>query len=359
MINSKFLSEIFTQEKSFSDIPKKDVNLFLELADEHGMTTLLYQAWKNDAKWKGVPEVFKREFKVASNILAISQVLRKNEWDKVSEALDKAGVGSLLLKGFPLAYTYYEYPWLRPSLDTDILIEEKNTEAVNRIMDSLGYYSLNAVQGQLITNQFSRYRDENGTRHVYDFHFKISNPAIFSEFLTFEEVAEKAIDVPALGPYSKMPCLEHMLLIALIHRVAHHHNDEKLVWLYDIYLLARELNERKFAAFWHMAAEKKMTHVCEEGLRLAKLHFGLNCADLVLVNDETSATYLRPGNILRKNFLFNLKYLPGLGSKLTYLKNYAFPPLDYMLNKYKIKHRFFLPWYYFKRGYQGIRNFFN
>ena len=40
----------------------------------------------------------------------------------------------------------------------------------------------------------------------------------------------------------------HALLVACIHRVAHHRGTERLIWLLDIHLLASRLEEREWTA---------------------------------------------------------------------------------------------------------------
>ena len=59
-----------------------------------------------------------RELKGESAI----ELLRKHELVRVLEALARAEVATLLLKGTALAYSLYPAPTLRPRADTDVLI---------------------------------------------------------------------------------------------------------------------------------------------------------------------------------------------------------------------------------------------
>ena len=66
----------------------------------------------------------------------------------------------------------------------------------------------------------------------------------------------------ALGPVDA-------LLLACIHRVAHHDDCEKLLWIYDIHLLAHGMDRRRLKQFATRAAEKRIRAVCLRGLSLA------------------------------------------------------------------------------------------
>jgi len=54
-------------------------------------------------------------------------------------ALRAAGVGSLLLKGLPLATLHYERPALRPMADVDLLVAPRDRTEALRVLAGLGY----------------------------------------------------------------------------------------------------------------------------------------------------------------------------------------------------------------------------
>ena len=64
------------------------------------------------------------------------------------------------------------------------------------------------------------------------------------------------------------------LAIACIHRVAHHGDEQRLIWLYDIHLLAGALTAAEAEDFLSLAAAKRIRAVCARGCSLAHARFG-------------------------------------------------------------------------------------
>src|SRR6185295_16386502 len=62
----------------------------------------------------------------------------------------------------------------------------------------------------------------------------------------------------------------HSLFIACIHRIAHHYDDDALVWLYDIHLLASRLGQREWNQLIDLATRTRTRTVCVHGLRAAR-----------------------------------------------------------------------------------------
>ena len=69
----------------------------------------------------------------ARNMLAGRQI------QTVTDALNKAGIFSILLKGHALARTVYPDPALRQSTDIDLLVQPRNIPHAEKILENLGY----------------------------------------------------------------------------------------------------------------------------------------------------------------------------------------------------------------------------
>jgi hypothetical protein len=66
---------------------------------------------------------------------------------------------------------------------------------------------------------------------------------------------------------------------------------------------------------------------------------------------EYSAAYLRKSNI--RHLLTEFRALPRWRDRITLLGEHLFPPSDYMLEKYAVTCRAWLPWLYLQRGIHG------
>ena len=178
------------------------------------------------------------------------------------------------MKGAGVAYLHYPSPFLRPRSDTDLLIERDNVAVVTRVMTELGYRRSTLTSGDLVMPQrpFVK-RDRSGVVHTYDFHWKIANPQPFADALALGELMKRSISIAALGAHARTLGPLDALLLACIHRVAHHQDSGRLLWLYDIHLLADEMNRNAFESFAVLAAQKRVAAACAASLRLAQRRF--------------------------------------------------------------------------------------
>ena len=208
-------------------------------------------------------------------------------------------------------------------------------------------------------------KDERpGIRHVCDLHAKIANPQLFAEALSYDELSVRAVDVPGLGGGIRALGPVDALLLACIHRVAHHNDCEKLLWIYDIHLLATGMDRATLEHVAECAAEKGIRAVCRRGLGLAHHWFhtdvpsdvvrALASVDAV----EPSAAYLggrlRPVDVLWSD----LKTMGRWRDRWRLVREHLFPPARYMRERYGVSNALFLPALYVHRGGRGARSWF-
>ncbi len=340
---------------------------FLNISSAHGVQPLLHYYLNQTSDWQTWPDHIRETITGETQFQGVQQLLRKLELENVLETLYQKGVEAILMKGMPLSYSIYPYPHLRPFLDIDLFIKQADVLIIKDIMLALGYEIPNAVTGDFISHQFTVIKkDEYKIRYAYDFHWMISNPALFSSMLSFDEAYENAIHVPELGKHARTLNLAHALLLACVHRVAHHHNDEYLIWLYDIHLLVEKMKAEEVKAFILLAKNKRVASICSEGIRLAQERFNTMLANNILrelaIKDglpEPSAAYL--GSIRQQPidyFVLNWKALPNLTSKLKLLREYLFPDANYMFKKYSPSSYLLLPVFYAYRAFSGLLKFF-
>jgi hypothetical protein len=154
----------------------------------------------------------------------------------------------------------------------------------------------------------------------------------------------------------------HALLLACLHRVAHHHNSQRLIWLYDIHLLLCRLSPVEHTAFVTMATEKRLRAICDSSLQLAHhclstpLPSGLTTAGQpgdVAVTTEATACFLHARR--RWHDLWaDLWALPGWSNKWQLLAQQVVPSPAYMLSRYATTRRTLLPALYCHRVLLGL-----
>ena len=297
------------------------------------------------------------------------ELARKHELVRVLNSLTESGVTALLLKGAALAYSIYPSPALRPRVDTDLLIRSADREITARTLSELGYEKPNAISGARVTYQCGYVmRDRFHIDHVLDVHWRISNTQMFSRALNYAELRSRSVPLAALGVHARALAPADALLLACMHRAHHIHSPycvdgapnlggDRLIWLYDIHLLIDAMSPRELKEFARLAEDKRMRAICCDGLLRARQCFGTRVPEEVLLSlstsgsTEPSAAHLRAGNM--RHLLTELRSLPDWRDRITLLGEHLFPPPDYMLEKYAVTSRAWLPMLYLQRGIHG------
>ena len=343
--------------------PDGERTAFFDAAGAHGVQPLLaHQLHRSGLASRWQDEVG-GPLRQAARLEALAEVVRRREMQRVLGALDTAGVRALLMKGAALAYLCYPHSALRPRCDTDLLIRPVDRATLTRVMRELGYRRWTLTSGDLVMPQCTLVKeDRSGIWHAYDVHVKIANPAVFSELLSFEEAAARSVAVPVLGAPARALGPVDALLLACIHRVAHHHDSEKLLWLYDIHLLASGMDRPAFERFAALAAEKQLRAVSVRGLTLARRWFATEVPGDVMealsLHDahdaaEPTATFL-DRRLSRVDLLFSdLTALGGWSVRWQLLRQHLFPPAAYMRERYALSGSVPLPALYAHRAVRG------
>jgi hypothetical protein len=296
---------------------------------------------------------------------AARELLRQRELVAVLAALADEGVWPILLKGAALAYSIYESPSLRPRLDTDLIIPRDRVERTRRVMGALGYHAPLQCDGELLFCQFPLERtDEYGLTHAFDVHWRISTQSMFAGILPFDALSARARPVPALGPHARVPCAADALLLACIHPAMHHRNALRLLWLFDIHLLASRLTAGDWQAFVDCAIAGRVSAVCEFQLRAAREVLNSPVPGNVIgrlrydARDEPSAEYLEPDRTWIHEHLASLRGLTRWRDRVRLLREVAFPAPAYVLARSEHQMAWLtaplLPYLYARRLVVGI-----
>ncbi|MGH7887005.1 MAG: nucleotidyltransferase family protein [Candidatus Binatia bacterium] len=344
---------------------------FLFESRYHGVTALLYQQIHLAADKILCPSQVRAELQCATARATAQELIRRRALEEVLASLARRDAVPLLLKGTPLAYTLYPAPSLRSRGDTDLLIQKEDFHAADEVFARLGYERANTVTGELVSSQRSYCKnDDYGVSHSFDLHWRISNSYVFGETFGFDELWSSSIVIPALGAHARGLGAAHALLLACMHRLTHrqapyyvdgvaYYDSDRLIWLYDIHLLARAMTAGQWERVIEFAAEKGLQEICLDGLQAAATSLGAS-----VPAEVEQRLSLRGNRRIKAVASFNVSAwrweLAGIWAArswragLKLLTEHLFPAGSYMSSKYRITNRKFLPCYYFRRAAEGI-----
>ncbi len=290
---------------------------------------------------------------------AAYEPLRAIDLAEVLAALD---VEALVLKGTALAYDLYAVPELRPRSDTDLLIARDDLPKVREAMLALGFAETPSSG------------DEHGLRQavftrepgmVYDVHWSATNVPAFDAVLRYDELRTRSLPLPRLSPHARGLSHVDALLLACIHRVAHHHDSDRLIWLVDIDLLRQKMSRDEHERFWRSAAEGRVVGVCERSIAAADAWSSRAPHDLAeeflskeeRTREEPSRVFLDRDITHGGVMAASLRALPWR-ARMTRLWQLAFPPAEFIRQRFGARNPLTLPWWYVYRAVRGVARLF-
>jgi Uncharacterised nucleotidyltransferase len=330
---------------------------------EQGVGPLVYRALRARQFLDAQPAGVREELERLTREEGLLEPFRRDEAARVLDALATAGVHGLVFKGTALAYACYPEPSLRPRLDTDLLIRRADVQMASIVFERLGCTRAHQTSGDHVSHQMTYISARHGLQIAFDVHWKLSNPQPFADLFSFEELERESISLPGLGPGARTLCDVHALLVACLHRVAHHYGREFLLYLYDIDRLARRLNAQGWDSVVADARAKRIRQVTLCGLERASSLLGTPVPDRVAQalasspEDEPTAAYLAAGfrkiDILRAD----LREL-AWRDRLRLVREHLFPAPAFILRSYGHTSPVLLPFLYFARIIGGASAWF-
>jgi hypothetical protein len=305
-----------------------------------------------------LPDDLAKELTLELRMTAAQDAARSREVARVVTGLEAVGCSPMVIKGAALAHSHYRDPWLRPRVDTDLLIDADVHERATHVFARLGYERPPFVSGRLVMYQEMFVKAEaGGLEHVFDLHWRVANPQAVSLVLTHRSLLDRATSVDVSGVSVRVPCSVDALVLACVHRAAHHHDSEDLVWLYDIHLLAQGLSDSEWTSILARARDGAVVGLCARGLAMAAGCFGTHvplevAGALATPVDEPSRLFLTKGLRPLVRLASDLRAL-GPVDRLRLLHELLFPPRTYMREAFG--NDGWLPWLYVRRVLGGAR----
>jgi hypothetical protein len=290
-------------------------------------------------------------------------LLRCRALRQIVAAFDAASVPVLLLKGAGLAYTAYASPHLRPASDIDLFIASEALTAAENVLIACGYTRRLEPDAELASGQRHFERDDGFGKELVDLHWRVSNVRLFERVLSFDEAWRSSVAVPRLGSSARTLGRPDAIVLACVHRIAHHYDDPDLLWLWDIHLLCAALTDADADAILTRAMSNGVCSVVAHSLSLTREQFGtIIPANLVERLDsagrhERAAEFvsgrLRQIDILRSDLATG-----SMLSNLQLLREHLFPSPVYMRRTYAGWPAVLMPVAYLHRICRGVPKWF-
>jgi hypothetical protein len=296
---------------------------------------------------------------------AAYSIYQEQELRRVVAACARAGIQPIFLKGTALAYTIYPEAALRPRADHDVLVRADQAHDVQAVLERLGYERELLIPGQLVMPQFLyRRTDDRAIRYLVDVHLKISNALMYGDCLSYEDLRAEAIPMPSLDSQALAPSPVHSLFVACMHRIAHHHDTDDLLWLYDIHLLARSLVESDWENALRLAEARRVCAVVLHGIERAENAVGQSAPSHIterlreLASREPPSPLLASGTRMIDVVRTDFHALSNGRPRLQLIAEHLIPPVSYMRRAYPRWPAALLPLAYAYRIVRGAPKWF-
>lgn len=325
-----------------------------DVATEHGVDSLIWEALSPET---GPAAAVRQRLDRVVRAAVTRDLFVQRELERTLAALARDGVRTLVIKGSALAFTIYPRPWQRPRVDSDLLVPQAQLDAAEGALRSRGYSRSDKIAtGSVVSHQIAFERvDEHGVPYVIDLHWKIVNPHVVADALGVDELWDRRKAAPALGTAAAVPSAVDSVLLAAIHRLAHHQGHERLIWLYDVHLLTSTFGATEWSALVTLARDRSVASLCLDALEQAHTRLGTHLPEFVrqalaqAAPEEPSHRYLE-GPVGKIDVLeSDLKTLPSWRARLRLLREHAFPPAAFIRQRYGVKSPLLLPALYLHR----------
>ncbi|HVL79369.1 MAG TPA: nucleotidyltransferase family protein [Sphingomicrobium sp.] len=281
---------------------------------------------------------------------AMWEARHQAELARLLGALAERDLEAILLKGTAIAYDLYGTPSARLRGDSDLLVREDQLGEVRQVLRALG--CVRHLSGRPLPDRLELQEswaiEAPGSRQLIDLHWSALNSLALRNVLRFDQIRSALMPLPRLSKDAVAADRPILLLHTCLHRAMHcvspyfvdgvtYYGGDRLIWLYDIRLLAAALSEEQWEAFLVLAHHTGTSAPCREGLSMAKLRLGSRVPDAVMARlasgeRSSASSYLRGGQLRRSSM--DVLAVPGLRDKLRLIGGRLFPGGAFLRAKY-------------------------
>jgi hypothetical protein len=336
----------------------------------HGIAGLLIERAPLVAKWP--PELIAR-LREQARAQAMWEVRHRQLLMGLLERLEAQSIPCLILKGTAVAYDLYGNPSSRARGDTDLLISVDDVANAKSILAALGFTgeTLGGVTDEFALQQTWTLALSDGGRHSIDLHWQVMNAPSLSRLFDFQECWAHSRPLHRLSPLARTMDLARLLIHTCLHRAMQNNSPYfvagetyfepgRLIWTYDINLLAAALSAEEWSSLVSLAGEMGVARPCLGGLRAAEATLGTTLPDgqirelEALALNAPGSRYFARSHPLSRAWQ-DVGAVPGILPKLRYALSRIVTTEEFLRSKYPgLAHRP-LPWLYGRRLLDAMR----
>lgn len=184
---------------------------------------------------------------------------------ELSHTFARSAIRGLVIKGAALARSHYPSPGLRPRVDTDLLIEPHQIARAHEILLAANWQPVASNFSAVVLPERTYQKRFSGAVISLDVHWGLSARPLLTRALPFEALYTSSIAFDGLEHW-RMPCGADALMIAVVHRIGHHRDQERFIWLYDVHLLWQAMTPMQQEQMLGRAEQTKLCAILLEAL---------------------------------------------------------------------------------------------
>ena len=269
---------------------------------------------------------------------AMLDALHRVALSELSDAFADAAIPGLVIKGAALALSHYPSPGLRPRVDTDLLIQPAQQTRSHKILLDAHWQPLASNFSAVVLPERTYQKRFSGAVISLDLHWALSARPVLTRALPFERLYTDSVAFDQ-SHHWRAPCAVDALLIAAAHRMGHHRDQERFIWLYDVHLLwqamtpmeqEQTLNRAEQAGlcailFDALVASQTLFHTEILVAQLARIQSVKNEPGAALFNDELT------------DFAFDWRFA-GWRERYALIKQRVWAEPQYLRSRFNAKH---------------------
>ena len=208
-------------------------NALFHLADQHGVTCLLFQSLSGFRDAAPPKEMSALDQRYQANLHRV--LLTARELIRVLESLDSLSIEAMPYKGLALAEILYGDVAARQSGDIDLLIHSRDFAHVVKAVHELGYAAqLSLSEKEQLSYLVSGYEcsfDSAAGNNLLEVQWALQ-PRFYAVDFDVQDLFRRAVSVTVAGRVTRTLSPEDLVLVLSVHAAKHMWT--RLIWLCDI-----------------------------------------------------------------------------------------------------------------------------
>ena len=264
--------------------------------------------------------------------------LHRTALAELSQALASAEIRGLIIKGAALAHSHYPSPGLRPRVDTDLFVEPAQQLQAHQILLDSGWRTVASNFSAVVLPERTYQKNFSGAVISLDLHWALSSRPLFARALAFATLYADSVAFDSAGHW-RMPSAVDALLIAAVHRIGHHRDQERFIWLYDVHLLWQAMTPMQQEQTLDRAEQSQLCAILWDALAASQALFRTEIspaqiARLQSVKNEPGAALL---NENLSDFAFDWRFA-GWRERYALIKQRVWAEPEYLRSQFNAKH---------------------